>query len=352
MQLGRFVGRALMAALAASCVGVALAQGEVEPLHPDIVPTSSNISPATALVAPIGLKWTASVSDYRATFDICWPHEPDLIDEQTGQPMTETTFEFQNTPLGIVQTNASSVLGHDPPFCKKNYATRPGIYHFWCEIHRRNLQTEDVEVFNYYVDVYVGGGPLQIVRSVPANVEAFEKHRWDDEREANKFRYPWYCTDFGYSPFDNRTHGSYKPNNAQTDNIFDVKVEPTFAQPDRIKVWYTVTAPCVILTDNLGPGSVPERRKSKGLSGGTVIKVASDPVATGTSEFTISAVFAYTEDAAPVNSEPGEVLATDETPVFRQSVDVEPRNHPEQYTTFRTHRPKELSEYTEPQEFG
>jgi hypothetical protein len=59
---------------------VAVAQGEIEPGHPDISPTSSNMTQEEALVAVKGLKWTVPVSDYMSTSDVCWPHDPDLVD--------------------------------------------------------------------------------------------------------------------------------------------------------------------------------------------------------------------------------------------------------------------------------
>jgi hypothetical protein len=249
-----------------------------------------------------------------------------------------------NAPTGVTVTNASSSLGHEPPFCKKYVARKPGLFHLWARIKRRNLMTEEEEFFIYYVDLYVAGGPLHIERFLPANVDAFDVHRVTVGPNPNKFQYPWYCTDFGYSPFDNRTHASYKPTNAQTQNIFDVKIEPIFVQPERIKVWYTVTAPGVILTDNLElvPGS-PDRRKTKGLAGTTVIKVATDPVTTS-NEFVITAAYGYSEAAAPLNEEPTEVVAVDETPQYRPTVEQINLNSI-QYTTFTTHRPHHLEPY-------
>jgi hypothetical protein len=42
-----------------------------------------------------------------STSDVCWPHDPDLVDEH-GNPVTETTMDDFNAPTGVTVTNASS----------------------------------------------------------------------------------------------------------------------------------------------------------------------------------------------------------------------------------------------------
>jgi len=319
--------------------------GLTEQPHRDVDVTLQNDSSENPAIGACGVQWDESSNAYKVVGVICLPDPPIAV-----LPEWNVIGSVVSNPGGLQLSAASTSqpLNHKPNFmCMKFTRDNEQNGRFDLALRVRVVEGE-TEHYNqtFHASVFVYGGPLVVTTHQDASASVFTKHpNFGFDPPTPNAKFPWYCTDFDYNPFDHRDKKNFRPNDkTQPVNVF--KARPLWTQPAEIKIWYSLSAPGVFLNPDNELSDLDNQvdpRATRGLPSATWALIAAQP--NSTSELQVIANYAYSPGETLPNPPPAGDI-TDKSGDYYAHLN--PNTNGIKYACFVAHRPTSLTPLGDP----